>query len=290
MCRKSDPVNEFLEPDSVVTAAFPTVFMLGSAYKKPIGRLCGHARHHLLHQFTMVPSRCRRFLLYLFDATSRLASINSVNAYVGKHERARRVIQELLENPKERARLEDAYLNPNSDSAKAFLRKYIPYLRFAASKVGYGLGETSRLETQLKESSKRFQAPASFLTLSFDDTNNPRAIRATFTTVNNRKFPAVFENGCVYGSDGVEFMEKLRRCSDDSLDIGDIGLSESVRSRLAIEDPVTFVSETKEMLVSVCEILLGVQLEHMFTRVSGETTQKTIFSNPAKEYSDILCA
>jgi hypothetical protein len=43
MCHKSDPVNEFLEPDSVVTAAFPTVFMLGSAYKKPIGRLCGHA-------------------------------------------------------------------------------------------------------------------------------------------------------------------------------------------------------------------------------------------------------
>jgi hypothetical protein len=192
------------------------------------------------------------------------------------------VIQDLLENPKECAMLEDAYLNPNLDLAKAFLKKYIPYLRFAASKVGYGLGETSRLETQLKESSKRFQAPASFLMLSFNDTNNPRAIRATFTTVNNRKFPAVFENGCVYGSDGVEFMEKLRRCSDDSLDIGDIGLSESVRSWLAIEDLVTFVSETKEILVSVCEILLGVQLEHMFTRVSGETTRKTNFFKSSK--------
>jgi hypothetical protein len=101
--RKSDPVNKFLEPDSIVTAAFPTVFMLGTAYKKPMGRLCGHARHHLLHQFTMVPSKCRRFLLYLFDTTSRFSSINSVNTYVGKHEEAQKVIRDLMEDPKERA-------------------------------------------------------------------------------------------------------------------------------------------------------------------------------------------
>jgi hypothetical protein len=192
------------------------------------------------------------------------------------------VIQELLENPMERAALEDAYRNPKSDFSKAFLRKYIPYLCFSASKVGYGLGGSLRLETELKEGSKRFQAPSSFLTLSFDDTNNPRAIRATFATVNNRKFPAVFESGCMYGSNGTEFMEKLRMCSDDPLDIGNIGLSESVRCRLAIEDPVTFVSETKEMLVSVCEILLGVQLEHMFTKILGETTRKTRFFKSSK--------
>jgi hypothetical protein len=80
----------------------------------------------------------------------------------------------------------------------------------------------------------------------------------------------------MYGSNGTEFMEKLCMCSDDPLDIGNIGLSESVRCRLAIEDPVTFVSKTKEMLVSVCKILLGVQLEHMFTKISSETTQKKI--------------
>jgi hypothetical protein len=160
--RKSDPVNEFLEPDSIVTAAFPTVFMLGTAYKKPMGRLCGHARHHLLHQFTMVPSKCRRFLLYLFDATSRLSSIDSVNTYVGKHEEAQKAIQGLMENPKERAALEEAYQNPKSDLAKAVLKRYLPYLQFSASKVGYGLGLDSTLQTQLKETSKRFQAPSGF--------------------------------------------------------------------------------------------------------------------------------
>jgi hypothetical protein len=121
-------MNEFLEPDSIVTAAFPTVFMLGTAYKKLMGRLCGHARHHLLHQFTMVPSKYRRFLLYLFDATSRLSLINSVNTYVGKHEEAQKAIRDLMEDPKERAALEEAYQNPKSDFAKAVLKRYLPYL------------------------------------------------------------------------------------------------------------------------------------------------------------------
>jgi hypothetical protein len=168
------------------------------------------------------------------------------------------------------------------DFAKVFLRKYIPYLHFSASKVGYGLGGSLRLEMELKEGSKRFQVPSSFLMLSFDDTNNPHAIRATFATVNNCKFPAVFESGCMYGSNGTEFMEKLCMCSDDPLDIGNIGLLESVHCCLAIEDPVTFVSKTKEMLVSVCKILLGVQLEHMFTKISSESTQKTRFFKSSK--------
>ena len=42
MHHNPDPVNEFLKPDSVITSAFPTVFMLGRAYRKPVGRLSGH--------------------------------------------------------------------------------------------------------------------------------------------------------------------------------------------------------------------------------------------------------
>jgi hypothetical protein len=38
----------------------------------------------------------------------------------------------------------------------------------------------------------------------------------------------------------------------------------------------------KEMLVSVCKILLGVQLEHMFTRIAGKTTRKTRFFKMSK--------
>jgi hypothetical protein len=201
----------------------------------------------------------------LFDATSRLPLINSVNTYVGKQEEVQKAIPDLMENPKERVALEEAYQNPKSDLAKAVLKRYLPYLQFSTSKVGYGLGLDSTLQTQLKEAGKRFQAPSGFYTFSFDDPNNPRAICATFATINNRKFPAVFENGSTYGLDGVDFMDKIRQCYENPVEVGNIGLSDSVRGSLAMEDPVMFVSETKEMLVSVCEMLLGVQLEHMFT-------------------------
>jgi hypothetical protein len=114
-----------------------------------------------------------------------------------------------MENPAEHAALEDAYHNPKLDAAKAFLKKYLPYLRFLASKVGYGLGLDSTLQTQLKETGKRFQVPSGFFTFLFDDMNNPRAIWATFATVSNRQFPAVFKDGCKYGLNGAEFMDKI---------------------------------------------------------------------------------
>jgi hypothetical protein len=120
-----------------------------------------------------------------------------------------------MENPVERAANKDAYQNPKLDAAKAFLKKYLPYLWFLALKVGYGLGLDSMLQMQLKETGKRFQVPSGFFTFSFNDMNNPRAIWATFATISNKQFPAVFEDGCKYSLNGAEFMDKIQDCSEN---------------------------------------------------------------------------
>jgi hypothetical protein len=70
-------------------------------------------------------------------------------------------------------------------------------------------------------------------------------------------------------------MAKIKECDESTSDDGHIKLLESVGAFLAIENPMTFVSEAKDMLIHVCKILLGIRLEGMFTQVSGETERKT---------------
>ncbi len=80
--RFPDKVNEFLAKDTALTATFPHIFTLGQSYKRAVGKLSTGQVHHLLHQFTMVPSQDRRLLAYLADSKLRFDAICGVNAYV----------------------------------------------------------------------------------------------------------------------------------------------------------------------------------------------------------------
>ena len=127
---------------------------------------------------------------------------------------------------------------------------------------------------------ERYQAPSSFVTLSFADLSNPRSIRGTFRTVNNRTFPAVFNEGSEHGSNGEEFMQHLLKSSTIAADGNiqfrkPIGHSYSERARAGIDDPITFVSESKTMINDVCCLLFGVPLENFYAKTDGISRRKT---------------
>jgi hypothetical protein len=279
--RDIDPVNEFIEKEAVIAAAFPTVFLFGSAYGVAFGKLNTRQRDHLFHQYTRIPSMNRRLLLYLFDALMRFRAITGVNAHVQNSKAALAAIRNLSENKQERIRLAQAKKYPKSEHAKKFLRKYTPHLEFLGLNTSYGCFEGKKLKAMLVESCKRYRPPSAFLTFNFDDINNPRSIRASFATVNNRSFPAVFEEDCPYGVDGYDFIRKMREAGDE-VGSGVVDLSSQYRSSLAKDDPITFVSETRELLVHVCEIVLGVNLEHMFSKTLATTLRKTIYYKSRK--------
>ena len=279
--RDIDPINEFIEKENVVVAAFPTVFLFGSAYGVPFGKLNTRQRDHLFHQYTRIPSTNRRLLLYLFDALMRFRAITGVNAHVQHSRSAISAIRNLSENKEERVRLAQAKKYPKSEHAKKFLQRYTPHLQFSGLNTAYGCFEGKKLKAMLVESCKRYRPPSAFLTFNFDDINNPRAIRASFATVNNRSFPAVFEQDCPYGVDGYDFISKMRK-SGNEVGSGVVDLSPEYRASLAKDDPITFVSETRELLVHVCEIMLGVNLEEMFSKTLATTLRKTVYYKSRK--------
>ena len=118
------------------------------------------------------------------------------------------------------------------------------------------------------------QAPFCFLTLNMEEVHNPRSIRACAKTVDNKHFPAIFENGCPYGKDGTEFMEYLQSIGE-TVGEGQIDFSAPARAKMAMDDPITFVEETKQMLNDVCSILLGIPPEDYYAALESKSRRKT---------------
>ena len=254
--RDDDPINEFLASDSVTTAAFPTVFMFGTAYNTSFGKLGDWKNHHLLNQFTRRPAKDRRLLGYLYDSQKRYQVITGVNAYVRNNQASIDVISNLMNNPEEKEALLEAANNPGTQEASDILEKYKPHLSFASKKISYGCFEDGLVRAYIKEHSTRFSTPSGLLTFSFDDANNPRAIRSCFATIDNSKFPAKFEAGCPYGDNAQDFIHKMQKASVP-VHSGSADLSAGGRAALAMDDPVAFVTEVKEMFCDVCRLLLG---------------------------------
>jgi hypothetical protein len=279
--RHADPINEFTERESIVVASFPTVFMLGKSYGTSFGKLSDRRRDHLLHQFTMMPSKSRRLMLYLYDAVMRFRAIVGVNAHLHNCEFAVEAIRNLRDNKEERALLAKAIQHPDTRAASEYLAKYIRHFEFSGLNVPYGCFEGKKLKALVCEMCKRYRPPSAFLTFNFDDINNARAIRASYVTYSNTRFPSVFEDGCPFGADGFEFIERMKSYGDDGGD-SHIDLSEGFRASLAKDDPLTFVSEIRETLVHVCEILLGIRLEGMASKNVAYTSRKTVYYKSKK--------
>ena len=63
--------------------------------------------------------------------------------------------------------------------------------------------------------------------------------------------------------------------SGDTVGEGEINFSEPARAKMAMDDPVTFVEETKQMLNDVCSLLLGIPPEDFYASLDSESRRKT---------------
>jgi len=161
------------------------------------------------------------------------------------------------------------------------LQKYLSYLRFVGGDVPYGAVEGNKLKHRAIGTSKRYADQTTFLTISPNNHGNARSIRLSHSSVDNKTFPAKFEDGCPYGRDGEDFIRHLVQdgvvMSDGTIDIPEGYLSKSERAALGHSNPVAFVSENKRLLYDILDILIGITPDNagFYPRKEGESKRKS---------------
>ena len=282
--RGADPLCQFGNDDQLLGTCFPHIFLFGDAYHRPVGCLNQDERYHLLNQFTVAPAEDRRLQGLLFNVKQRREVITGVRAYVDGRSGSLRALKELLEDRGERARLRNAIKAPYSHVAKRLIRKYMKHLRPAGKGVAYGAVEGTTFKHQMLGCNRRYGPVTCFLTLSPANLDNPRSIRCCFRTVSNTKFPAVFEAGCPYGANGLDFLNHMEDNYDDVTTEGVIALPRALRARKSIANPVAFVAENKRLLRCILTYLLGVSPEArgFYSKLEGPSARKTHFYRTRK--------
>lgn len=276
--REEIPVSDFSRDDKGLSTSFPHVFMLGQAYSVQPGSLSVEKRKHLLNQFHLTPSKDRRLLGFLFDVQQRLQVINGVKAHVEGNRKAIKLFRDLMDSDTERQLLRKAVEFPHSQSSKKILRKYLSHLQYSSRRVSYGTLEGMQLKHNLLAKSYRYSPPTGFFTISPVTSSNPRGVRLALKVLTNDSFPSVFEEGCPYGANGNEFAESML-AEIPTLAEGYINLSPSKRAEMAIEDPVAFVQEYKNLLNDILTILLGVNLEGRayYSKLDSQSVRRSVY-------------
>jgi len=172
--RSHDPVNEFDSSDQIITTSFPHVFLLGHAYGRSTGNWSAVQRRHLLGQFTLIPAKARSLLGYMFDVMTRVESINGVVSCVKGNKKSITAITSIIEKLQQnKSILQKAISRPNSKGAKKIINTIVPYLQFASRNIQYGFFQSYQVKPKLLETIKYYGNYTAFITLSFNDTENP---------------------------------------------------------------------------------------------------------------------
>ena len=80
--------------------------------------------------------------------------------------------------------------NSTDKEASKIYAKYVPHLEFAGHQVSYGATFNSQLKSKVIESCKQYGPPSGFLTVSFNDIDNPWNIWTCSQTSSNQSFPS----------------------------------------------------------------------------------------------------
>ena len=123
--RSQFPVNEFASGEFGLVAAFPHVFMFGTAYKKNVSNLSLNDCSHLLLQFLAAAAKCQVLIFYLFDIQRRHSNIRGVSSRRKSDPLAFDKLSREMTSAEFQVKLQHAVADPKCQDAKYVLKKLV---------------------------------------------------------------------------------------------------------------------------------------------------------------------
>ena len=223
----------------------------------------------------------RPLLAYLFDARNQANTNIGVSMHLKSRMGAMGAFANTVHDGGFQAKLRKAKKNPKGKEAKQILERLMPILQFAGEKSScWTAFSNSQAIMKITEMSKRFLTPSEFITVSFDDLNNPNAFRLSMRSRSNVSFPAVTSASNPLSTQGRVGIEHLECMASESDLVGEgetpIPCDRKARAQAAMNNPVAYVSECRDMLCDVLVILLGVPPQNFTTVIMDHRqTRKT---------------
>ena len=189
--REAAPMNEFGENDRLMLACFPCLFPFGRGVKAGSSGLNDRFTRHLLLQHSNAFADDMRFYFLNFNQRQRHATALAASLRVKANTDNVRRLAAVVNADNFRVRLASATANPDSEDAKLIAKQILPHLSSIGAKTPFSNAARSASFGHLMASMHRFGLGHIFITMSFNDTNNPISIRLTFESKRNDAFPAV---------------------------------------------------------------------------------------------------
>lgn len=245
--RDEMPLNEFEQNDHILCGAFPHVFFLGNAYPSKKGLTSDMVRHLLL-QFTNLPATCSALLFFLFNQQCRHQNTSSMAVRVRTNPKTFEAFATTVLSDEFERKMRDAMSDITSTNARDVIRTVEPVLRVAGKKTPFGAMESSRVMSHIYALQPFYKAPSTFLTIAFDDINNPTSFRCMLRLLNNQSFPAVASEQDIRAMIG----------SSKTVATKNFDIDRAARARFAANNPVATSLEFLSQVENIFKILLGV--------------------------------
>lgn len=259
--REEAPANEFTDLQTMLTGAFPQVFVLGKTYKSS-SLLNPKNLEHLLLQFTNVPATNRELIYYLFDIKTRHRVIHNFSNKIRSDPQAWSRFAEMCVSDEFTQKVisaaKECYENKTkvSKQAQNLFKIVLPVLSFGARHAVPGaIGDTTSHSRGIGMT-KRYGPGSGLITGALDDVNNPSTFRLTFETKDNTSFPSVVNESFLEDLQESKTHTFKRKERDFTIPAG-----YSERISQANGNPVVVAIEFRTMIENVLQILIGCPLD-----------------------------
>jgi len=252
-----EPVNEFLDNDSIFYCCFPYLFVLGNGIYGS-GSLDMKQVDHLINQFSNIFSQDFQFISLLQDQKSRHALARNIKAKAFTHPKKFEEFGKFMKSEESKELLNFAVKNPESKEAKKLIHELENILVMTGGKVPFSVGENSVVKTNIFASRQRYGLPSYFFTFANDDVHNPLSYRLSVKSVSNESFPA---SGNI-----EEFLTSLQK-NESIFD---------VKHKIDNSSLHEMISNNPVASAKVFHLLLNSLVEHLFQISFSTTTKKTV--------------
>ena len=281
--RDKDPVNSYTASDSPLLLSFPTVFLFGEKSKK-LGTSvsCKHV-NHLMRQFTNNAATNVQLQAYIFAEMRKRSNAIGVSWKLKSDGVSMAKMKDMLSDRRKlKTDLEDAMKHPKSKNAKDLAQTICSIATSAQTNTTFGHFERRNAINEIMAYTKTFGPPYAYVTVTFNDIDEPHVYRLSFRSFDNDSFPSIatekyyddLANGRVHEAYNSKYVAAPLL----------VDTSKKHRSVRITQTPVASSSEYSQFISNIYNILLGAR-HTTHTRHSPKRLQKGIFGHCVAVFS-----